>query len=95
MDAILDKEEDIRAEMNVFQNHSHHPNIVNFLGAYLYKSQQVDDQLWIIMEVYMYIIYTFKWESHYTLQCSIYLGMRTFRCTQNPRKEQSRLLDRN
>lgn len=61
MDATLDKEEDIRAEMNVFQNHSHHPNIVNFLGAYLYKDQQVDDQLWIIMEVYNMIL---TWESH-------------------------------
>ena len=51
MEAILDKEEDIKAEMNVFENHSHHPNIVNFLGAYLNKDQQVDDQLWIVMEV--------------------------------------------
>lgn len=52
MEAILDKEEDIKAEMNVFNNHSHHPNIVSFLGAYLNKDQQVDDQLWIVMEVH-------------------------------------------
>lgn len=52
MEAILDKEEDIKAEMNVFNNHSHHPNIVGFLGAYLNKDQQVDDQLWIVMEVH-------------------------------------------
>ena len=51
MEAVLDKEEDIKAEMNVFQNHSNHANIVSFLGAYLYKDQQVDDQLWIVMEV--------------------------------------------
>ena len=51
MEVILDKEEDIRAEMNVFQNHSAHRNIVSFLGAYLYKDQQVDEQLWIVMEV--------------------------------------------
>lgn len=61
MEAILDKEEDIRAEMNVFDNHSHHPNIVSFFGAYLYKDQQVDDQLWIVMEVCIYITALLPW----------------------------------
>lgn len=51
MEANLDKEEDIKAELNVFQNHSEHPNIVSFLGAFLYKNQQADDHLWIVMEV--------------------------------------------
>ena len=55
MEAILEKEEDVKAEMNVFQNHSLHPNIVSFLGAYLYRDQQVDDQLWIVMEVRIYM----------------------------------------
>lgn len=51
MEANLDKEEDIKAELNVFQNHSEHPNIVSFLGVFLYKNQQADDHLWIVMEV--------------------------------------------
>ena len=51
MEAILDKEEDIKAEMNVFENHSHHPNIVNFFGAFIKKDVLADDQLWIVMEV--------------------------------------------
>jgi myosin-3 len=50
MEANLDKEEDIKAELNVFQNHSQHPNIVSFLGAFLYRDQQADDHLWIVME---------------------------------------------
>ena len=52
MEAVVDKEEDIRSELNVFNNHSSHPNIVNFMGAFLKKDQVVDDQLWIVMEVY-------------------------------------------
>ena len=51
MDAVVDKEEDIKSELNVFNNHSRHPNIVNFIGAFLNKDPTVDDQLWIVMEV--------------------------------------------
>ncbi|XP_064389484.1 myosin-IIIb-like isoform X3 [Halichondria panicea] len=50
MEAILDKEDDIRAELNVFENHSHHPNIINFYGAFVKKDSIADDQLWIVME---------------------------------------------
>ncbi len=53
MEAVLDKEEDIKAELNVFQNHAHHPNIVNFFGAFVKKDPIADDQLWIVMEVRM------------------------------------------
>ena len=52
MEAVLDKEEDIKSELNVFNNHSHHPNIVKFFGAFLKKDPVNDDQLWIVMEVY-------------------------------------------
>ena len=51
MEAVLDKEEDIKAELNVFENHSHHPNIVSFYGAFVKKDPIADDQLWIVMEV--------------------------------------------
>ena len=50
MEAVLDKEEDIKAELNVFENHAHHPNIVDFYGAFL-KRSSLDDRLWIVMEV--------------------------------------------
>ena len=51
MEAVLDKEEDIKAELHVFENHSHHPNIVSFYGAFVKKDPIADDQLWIVMEV--------------------------------------------
>lgn len=51
MEAALDKEEDIKAELNVFENHAHHPNIVDYYGAFIKKNDVVDDQLWIVMEV--------------------------------------------
>ena len=51
MEAVVDKEEDIKAELNVFEHHSHHPNIVDFFGAFVKKDTIADDQLWIVMEV--------------------------------------------
>lgn len=54
MEAVLDKEEDIRSELNVFENHSNHPNIVNFFGAFVKRDKREDDQLWIVMEVSNY-----------------------------------------
>ena len=51
MEAVLDKEEDIRSELNVFQNHCNHPNIVKFFGAFVKRDKREDDQLWIVMEV--------------------------------------------
>ena len=51
MEVSLDKEEDIKAELNVFQNHAHHPNIVNFYGAYVKRNNLVGDHLWLVMEV--------------------------------------------
>ena len=52
MQAVIDMEEDIKAELNVFQNHAHHPNIVGFHGAFLKRMDLDDDQLWLVMEVY-------------------------------------------
>ncbi len=52
MEAVLDKEEDIKAELNVFQNHSHHPNIVDFYGAFVKRNEFADDALWLVMEVH-------------------------------------------
>ena len=51
MDAVLDKEEDIKAELNVFQKYSSHENIVSCFGVYLKTQDNVVDQLWIVMEV--------------------------------------------
>lgn len=51
MEAVLDKEEDIKSELNVFTHYSHHPNLVNFFGAFLKRDPASDDQLWIVMEV--------------------------------------------
>lgn len=51
MDAILDKEEDIQAEMNVFQKYSSHENIVDCYGIYLKKQDNAIEKLWIVMEV--------------------------------------------
>lgn len=51
MEAVVDKEEDIKSELNVFTSHSHHSNIVQFIGAFLKTDPTSDDQLWIVMEV--------------------------------------------
>jgi myosin-3 len=51
MDAVLDKEEDIHAELNVFQKYSSHENIVDCYGIYLKKQENAIDQLWIVMEL--------------------------------------------
>lgn len=53
MDAVLDKEEDIRAELCVLEQYSHHSNIVDYYGTFLKKQESADEQLWIAMEVRM------------------------------------------
>lgn len=58
MDAVLDKEEDIRAELSVLEQFSHHSNIVDFYGSYLKKQELADDQLWIAMEVQLAVVET-------------------------------------
>ena len=45
------KEEDIRAELSVLEQYSHHDNIVDFYGSFLKKQDSADEQLWIVMEV--------------------------------------------
>ena len=57
MEAVLDKEEDIRSELNVFENHCNHPNIVKFFGAFVKRDKREDDQLWIVMEVNIFTIH--------------------------------------
>ena len=40
------------AELDILKKFSNHANIVQFLGAYKYKSKtQAGDQLWLVMEV--------------------------------------------
>lgn len=51
MDAVLEKEEDIKAELNVFQNHSAHPNLVKFYGAFVKRDSVAEEQIWIVMEL--------------------------------------------
>ena len=51
MDAVFDKEDDIKAELLVFEKFASHPNVVDFYGSYLKKQESADDQLWIVMEV--------------------------------------------
>ena len=51
MDAVFDKEDDIKAELLVFEKFASHPNMVDFYGSYLKKQEAAEDQLWIVMEV--------------------------------------------
>jgi myosin-3 len=51
MDAILDKEEDIKAELSIFERYWKHPNIVLFFGAFLKRDQIADDRIWLVMEL--------------------------------------------
>ena len=56
MDAVLDKEEDIKAELNVLEKHSSHPNIVTYFGSYLKRDSIADDRIWLVMEVGMLLL---------------------------------------
>eukprot|EP00731_Ephydatia_muelleri_P037426 Em0467g1a len=44
MDAVLEKEEDIKAELNVFQHHSAHQNLVKFFGAFVKRDSVAEEQ---------------------------------------------------
>ena len=69
MDAVLDKEEDIKAELNVLEKHSSHPNIVTYFGSYLKRDSIADDRIWLVMEVGMLLLCQLARhgnEKHYT-----------------------------
>lgn len=51
MDVTEDDEEEIKLEINVLKNHSHHRNIATYYGAFIHKSPPgQDDKLWLVME---------------------------------------------
>jgi TRAF2/NCK-interacting kinase len=51
MDVTEEEEEEIKLEINVLKNHSHHRNIATYYGAFIHKSQPgQDDKLWLVME---------------------------------------------
>lgn len=51
MDVTQEEEEEIKLEINVLKNHSHHRNIATYYGAFIHKSQPgQDDKLWLVME---------------------------------------------
>ena len=51
MDVTEEEEEEIKLEINVLKNHSHHRNIATYFGAFIHKSQPgQDDKLWLVME---------------------------------------------
>lgn len=51
MDVTEEEEEEIKLEINVLKNHSHHRNIATYYGAFIHKSSPgQDDKLWLVME---------------------------------------------
>lgn len=51
MDVTEEEEEEIKLEINVLKNHSHHRNIATYYGAFVHKSPPgQDDKLWLVME---------------------------------------------
>jgi len=51
MDVTEEEEEEIKLEINVLKNHSHHRNIATYYGAFIHKSAPgQDDKLWLVME---------------------------------------------
>lgn len=51
MDVTEEEEEEIKLEINVLKNHSHHQNIATYFGAFIQKMVPgVDDKLWLVME---------------------------------------------
>ncbi|XP_065178449.1 misshapen-like kinase 1 [Sycon ciliatum] len=51
MDVAEEEEEDLRLEINVLRQHSHHPNIATYYGAFVRKNPGRDDSLWLVMEL--------------------------------------------
>lgn len=52
VDNINEKQhDDILSELEILKKFSNHANIVQFLGAYKYKTRTRGDQLWLVMEV--------------------------------------------
>lgn len=51
MDVTEEEEEEIKLEINVLKNHSHHRNIATYYGAFIHKGPPgQDDKLWLVME---------------------------------------------
>ena len=52
MDVTEEEEEEIKLEINVLKNYSHHRNIAKYHGAFIKKSagRNENDQLWLVME---------------------------------------------
>lgn len=51
MNVTEDEEEEIKLEINVLKNFSHHRNIATYYGAFIKKlGNGKDDQLWLVME---------------------------------------------
>lgn len=52
MDVTEEEEEEIKLEINVLKNYSHHRNIAKYHGAFIKKAagRNENDQLWLVME---------------------------------------------
>lgn len=57
LENIADNLEEIEEEYLVFRDLSKHPNLPTFVGIFLKKgAQPEDDQLWFVMEVIQFLI---------------------------------------
>ena len=46
-----EEEEEIKLEINMLKNHSHHRNIATYYGSFVKKMPQGNDnQVWLVME---------------------------------------------
>lgn len=50
-----DIDEEIEAEYNILQALSDHPNVVKFYGLYYKKDAKDGDQLWLVLEVSVFL----------------------------------------
>ena len=51
MPVTEEEEEEIKLEINMLKNHSHHRNIATYYGSFVKKMPQGNDnQVWLVME---------------------------------------------
>ena len=58
IDSIHEKIEEVLPELDILKKYSTHPNIAGFHGAFINVDTKRHDQLWLVMEVGVYLLKT-------------------------------------
>lgn len=58
IDSIHEKIEEVLPELDILKKYSTHPNVAGFHGAFINVDTKRHDQLWLVMEVGIYLLKT-------------------------------------